>query len=52
MASFVPLAPGTAIPSGVPAAGSMDVDFLINLSAVGLLEADSITQTVTYGINC
>ena len=51
-AAFVPMAPDSAIPAGTPAAGSVAVDFRVNLSGVKSLEADSMTQTVTYGPEC
>ena len=51
-ASFVLMSPDSAIPAGTPAAGSVAVDFRVNLSGVTKLEADSITQTVTYGLEC
>ena len=51
-AAFVPMAPDSAIPAGTPAAGSVAVDFRVNLSGVTKLDADSMTQTVTYGPEC
>ncbi len=51
-ADSTPLAAGTEIPGGTPPGGSVDVDFRINLVALEVLRADSISQTVTFVANC
>ena len=43
-AAFVPMAPDSAIPAGTPAAGSVAVDFRVNISGVESLDADSMTR--------
>ena len=52
LADSTPLAAGTEIPGGTPPGGSVDVDFRIDLSELEDLEADFISQIVTYGVNC
>ena len=51
-ADSAPLEAGTEIPGGTPPGGRVDVDFRINLSDLDRLEADFISQTVTYGVSC
>ena len=51
-ADSTPLAAGTEIPGGTPPGGSVDVDFRINLEDLDALEADIISQTVTFVANC
>ena len=51
-ADSTPLAAGTEIPGGTPPGGSVDVDFRINLGGLDALEADIISQTVTFVANC
>ncbi len=51
-ADSTPLAADTAIPGGTPPGGSVDVDFRINLGELDTLEADIISQTVTFVANC
>ncbi len=51
-ADSTPLAADTAIPGGTPPGGSVDVDFRINLEGLDALEADIISQTVTFVANC
>ena len=51
-ADSTPLAAGTVIPGGTPPGGSVDVDFRINLTGLDALEADFISQTVTFVVNC
>ena len=51
-ADSTPLAAGTVIPGGTPPGGSVDVDFRINLGGLDALEADFISQTVTFVVNC
>ncbi len=51
-ADSTPLAADTAIPGGTPPGGSVDVDFRINLGDLDTLEADTISQTVTFVANC
>ena len=51
-ADSTPLAAGTEIPGGTPPGGSVDVDFRINLEGLDDLEADFISQTVTFVVNC
>ncbi len=51
-ADSTPLAAGTEIPGGTPPGGSVDVDFRINLGGLDALEADFISQTVTFVVNC
>ncbi len=51
-ADSTPLAAGTVIPGGTPPGGSVDVDFRINLAGLDALEADFISQTVTFVVNC
>ncbi len=49
---FAPLAAGAEIPGGTPAGGSVAVDFRLNLEGVPELDAHTVTQTVTYGVDC
>ncbi len=51
-ADSTPLAAGTEIPGGTPPGGSLDVDFRINLDGLDALDADFISQTVTFVVNC
>ena len=52
LADSAPLAAGTEIPGGTPPGGSVRIDFRIDLSGLDVLDADFISQTVTYGVNC
>ena len=51
-ADSTPLAAGAEIPGGTPPGGSLDVDFRINLDGLDALDADFISQTVTFVVNC
>ncbi len=51
-ADSTPLAAGTEIPGGTPPGSSLDVDFRINLDGLDALDADFISQTVTFVVNC